>query len=70
MPGERLRKVRTSTDLLLGIDKKGCHSFANPAAQRMLGYSMDELLGQESHTLWHHTNVDGTPNSIDTLCCP
>lgn len=53
-------------DGILGVDQQGRHSFANPAAQRMLGYALDELLGQESHALWHHTNKDGSPNPIDT----
>ncbi|GJL54966.1 MAG: hypothetical protein NPIRA02_20980 [Nitrospirales bacterium] len=46
---------------ILGLDLEGCHTFVNPAAKSMLGYETDELLGQPSHSLWHHTKEDGCP---------
>lgn len=55
-------------DGILGIDKNGCHSYANPAAQQMLGYTVDELLGRDSHTLWHKFHRDGSLYLADT--CP
>ena len=46
---------------IFGLDLEGRHTFVNPAATKMLGYSADELLGQPSHALWHHTHADGSP---------
>ena len=46
---------------IFGLDIEGRHTFVNPAAASMLGYSVDELLGQASHSLWHHTREDGSP---------
>ena len=46
---------------IFGLDKQGNHTFVNPAGAEMLGYSIEELIGQHSHTMWHHTHADGTP---------
>ncbi len=46
---------------IFGLDCEGRHTFVNPAAAQMLGYKTSELLGQPSHTLWHHTKADGSP---------
>jgi PAS domain S-box-containing protein len=46
---------------IFGIDEQGRHIFVNPAAARMLGYSVEELIGLPSHSTWHHTKADGTP---------
>jgi PAS domain S-box-containing protein len=46
---------------ILGLDANGVHTFVNPAAARMLGYTPEELVGRPSHNLWHHTKPDGRP---------
>ncbi|MGO9950733.1 MAG: PAS domain S-box protein [Dissulfurispiraceae bacterium] len=46
---------------ILGVDLEGNHTFVNPEAARMLGYTAEELLGRHSHSIWHHTKTDGTP---------
>ena len=46
---------------ILGVDMDGNHTFVNPEAARMLGYTAQELLGSHSHSIWHHTKADGTP---------
>ncbi len=46
---------------VLGLDLEGRHTFVNPAATKMLGFTIDELLGQPSHALWHHTHANGSP---------
>ncbi|MBM4141951.1 MAG: PAS domain S-box protein, partial [Nitrospira sp.] len=46
---------------ILGLDLNGNHTFINPAASRMLGYKIEELIGKPSHSIWHHTRADGSP---------
>lgn len=46
---------------ILGIDQQGEHIFVNPAAARMLGHSVEELIGQPGHATWHHSKSDGNP---------
>ncbi|HEY4798938.1 MAG TPA: PAS domain S-box protein, partial [Bacteroidia bacterium] len=45
---------------ILGIDKKGNHTFVNPAAARMFGYEIQDMIGKHSHKMWHHTKADGS----------
>jgi two-component system CheB/CheR fusion protein len=33
----------------------------NPAAQKMFGWTLDEMLGRKMHDVVHHTHADGTP---------
>ncbi|HEU4681574.1 MAG TPA: PAS domain-containing protein, partial [Gemmatimonadales bacterium] len=42
-------------------DPEGRITYANPAALEMLGYSAEEVLGQRSHELLHHTRANGAP---------
>ena len=53
---------------ILGLDLQGNHTFVNPAAARMLGYEVEELIGRPSHSLWHHTKSDGSPYPMEE--CP
>ncbi len=46
---------------IIGIDPDGNHVFVNLAAAAMLGYDPAELIGLNSHAIWHHTHADGTP---------
>ncbi|MFH1020092.1 MAG: PAS domain S-box protein, partial [Pseudomonadota bacterium] len=45
---------------IFGLDSQGNHTFVNPQAARMLGYAPEELAGQPSHAIWHHSRQDGT----------
>ncbi|WP_242355322.1 ATP-binding protein [Anaeromyxobacter sp. SG64] len=46
---------------ILGVDREGRIVFANPAAARALGRSVEELLGQDGHAVVHPTRPDGSP---------
>jgi two-component system sensor histidine kinase/response regulator len=46
---------------IFGTDAQGRCSFINDAAQKMLGYLPEEILGQSVHDLTHHSHPDGTP---------
>jgi PAS domain S-box-containing protein len=66
---EELRRLSRHHELILcsveegilGLDAQGKHTFVNPAAAKMLGYQAEELIGQPSHSLWHHSKADGSP---------
>jgi diguanylate cyclase (GGDEF)-like protein/PAS domain S-box-containing protein len=45
---------------ILGVDTAGQMTFINPAALRMLGFSVEEMLGQRVHVLIHHSHEDGS----------
>ncbi|MDX1410707.1 MAG: PAS domain S-box protein, partial [Nitrospirales bacterium] len=53
--------LNAAADGIFGLDLEGHHTFVNPAAARMLGYQVEELLGRSSHQTWHHTKSDGNP---------
>ena len=73
---DALRQSETRFRLLLdsagegiyGLDNEGRCTFVNEAAQAMLGYTRDELLGREMHSLIHHTHADGSTYSSEA--CP
>jgi diguanylate cyclase (GGDEF)-like protein/PAS domain S-box-containing protein len=46
---------------ILGLDAEGRCTFVNPAALVMLGYTREELLGQDIHAMIHGGSVDGFP---------
>ncbi|HTZ17263.1 MAG TPA: MASE3 domain-containing protein, partial [Dissulfurispiraceae bacterium] len=53
--------LKSAGDGIIGIDTQGCITFINPSATSMLGYDAEELLGRNSHSIYHHTRSDGTP---------
>src|SRR5207245_486431 len=46
---------------IYGLDLQGKTTFVNTAAERMLGWRDEELIGQPMHQIMHHTKQDGTP---------
>jgi PAS domain S-box-containing protein len=53
---------------IYGLDRNGCTTFVNPVAATLLGYTMEELLGQPMHQILHHSRPDGTPYPVEE--CP
>jgi PAS domain S-box-containing protein len=55
-------------DGLYATDSAGRITFANPAAERILGYAPGELLGQHAHDLIHSRRADGS--LVPAAVCP
>ena len=53
---------------IYGLDENGRITFANPATERLLGWTLDEVMGQPAHAQHHHTRPDGTPYPAEE--CP
>lgn len=49
---------------LCGLDLQGKITFVNPAAAKLLGYQVEEIIGQSYHIILPHSNLDGTPYSL------
>ena len=45
---------------IFGVDLDGKVAFINPAANRMLGYGPEELIGHGVHEKIHHSHADGS----------
>ncbi len=48
-------------DGIYGMDLEGRILFANAAGARILGYSPEEVQGEDMHSLVHHSRADGSP---------
>lgn len=44
---------------IYGLDMEGRCTFVNPTAAQLLGFSVNELLGQHCHNMFHHTKPNG-----------
>ena len=44
---------------IYGLNAEGKCTFVNRAAQEMLGWTAEDLLGQDIHSIMHHTHLDG-----------
>jgi PAS domain S-box-containing protein len=66
---EELKQATRQKELILnsagegiyGLDLEGNTTFANPAAEKLLGYTEEELLGKPQHAIIHHSKPDGSP---------
>ncbi len=64
----QMERLRTEHAVILNaigegvhwIDKDGLIKFENPAAAKMLGFEIAELVGQRAHATMHHSRPDGT----------
>ncbi|MDX2487691.1 MAG: sigma 54-interacting transcriptional regulator, partial [Gammaproteobacteria bacterium] len=52
--------LQAAGDGIYGVDRNGNTTFCNPAAERMLGWKAEELVGRNIHSMIHHTHADGT----------
>jgi len=52
---------------ILGLDNQGRVIFMNTAASLMLGWEVEEMLGNTHHQLIHHTRTDGSIHPVE-LC--
>jgi len=62
---ERLRRqneliLNSAGEGIYGVDLQGNTTFANPAAARMTGWIVEELIGKPQHAILHHTKPDGS----------
>lgn len=50
---------------IYGLDLDGNTTFINPAAAKMIGWDVQEIIGKNQHKISHHTKPDGTPYPAD-----
>ena len=59
---ERSRLILESAgEGIIGVDAMGRITFVNPAALQTLGYEKEQFVGQNLHSLIHHSHADGSP---------
>ncbi|MEE9594734.1 MAG: PAS domain S-box protein, partial [Candidatus Hydrothermarchaeales archaeon] len=46
---------------IYGLDLEGRTTFVNPAAAKMIGWEVEDIVGKYQHDLLHHTKPDGKP---------
>src|SRR3954467_7977497 len=52
--------LRAAGEGIYGVNAEGRATFVNPAAERMLGWTAEELVGREIHAIMHHSHADGS----------
>ncbi|MFK5986330.1 MAG: PAS domain S-box protein [Pseudomonadota bacterium] len=45
---------------VIGIDMKGCITYVNPAAKKMIGWDEEDLIGKQQLKIIHHSRADGS----------
>ncbi len=66
---ERTRLILDSTaEGIFGVDTEGRIGFVNAAACQLLGFAVEEMIGQQSHKLIHHHRPDGSDYPVEE--CP
>ena len=53
---------------IYGINAQGDTTFLNPAAERMLGWRSEELVGRNAHQVMHHSHEQG--DAYPQTACP
>lgn len=63
---QRLRDITAALgEGLLVTDKDGLIKFVNAAANRILGLNENEVIGKNSHELFHHSYPNGSPYPLE-----
>jgi len=73
---EELKRLTLKNEMILnsagegiyGTDMDGNIVFMNQAAQAMLGITIQDVIGKNSHVIFHHTKADGKPYPVEE--CP
>ncbi len=73
---EELERLRRQNEVILEhagdgiyvLELAGRVAFANPAAARMVGWGVEDLLGRPQHEIVHHSRADGAPYPLEE--CP
>lgn len=60
--------LRAAGEGIYGVNADGRTTFVNPAAERMLGWKAEELVGKDMHSIVHHTHPDGS--HYPAIQCP
>jgi PAS domain S-box-containing protein len=60
--------LRAAGEGIYGVNAEGKTTFVNPVAERLLGWTAEELSGRDIHTIIHHTRPDGSHYPHDE--CP
>lgn len=58
--------LESTTEGVYGLDLQGRCTFINNAGAALLGYQVEEMIGQPMHELIHHHRHDGTPYASRT----
>jgi PAS domain S-box-containing protein len=61
------RLLEAMSEGVYGLDADGLATFVNPAAERITGWSSEDILGKNIHQFHHHSHADGRPYP-DTDC--
>ena len=60
--------LQTTDQGIYGTDARDCFTYINRAGLTILGYTSEELVGKNAHSLIHHSHGDGSP--YPALECP
>ena len=60
--------LRAAGEGIYGVNADGITTFINPAAERMLGWKAEDLVGRDMHSVVHHSHPDGAHYSHEQ--CP
>jgi PAS domain S-box-containing protein len=52
--------LRAAGEGIYGVNAEGKTTFVNPAAERVLGWAAEELVGKAIHPIVHHSHHDGS----------
>lgn len=61
------RLLESMSEGVYGLDADGLATFVNPAAERITGWTSEDILGKNIHQFHHHSHADGRPYP-DTDC--